>query len=191
MSNTKTISSLSPIIIQIEEETKKRKEELKKNFEKEIRELDEKMNKEEKDLLKKNSAQIEKEKRAILEKYKEEKEFQLKMECLSLKEKLITSAILEIKESLKKAPFDVRKKAYEKKINKLEELISFENVFAPLSKKEEIQNLLPKAKVTEKSLGIEDGFLVEGEKYSFEVSISSIVDETVLNNKSDLSLLFS
>lgn len=191
MSNIKTISSLSPIILQIEEETKKRKENLKKNFEKEIKELDNRMEKEIRDFQEKNNTEIEEEKKLFLEKHKEEKEFQLKMECLALKEKLIEKAILEIKDNFKKAPFDVRKKAYEKKINKLKKVISFESVFAPLSKKEEVEQILPGIKVTEKNLKIEDGFSVEGERYSFEVSISSIVDEAALNNKNDLSSLFA
>lgn len=178
---------LKLLINQIKKEAEERKASLQKEHERELKEIDLKFKKEEEELKKSFDLELEKEKEQTVSSYKEKKEFELKMELLSLKDELINKAVSKAKKSLLEMPFEEKKDFYRKKIEELEN-ISFKRVIVPQEKKEQFKELFPKVEITEGDF--EEGFIVEGEGFSFEVSLPSIVDEVVSNDKSYfLSLL--
>lgn len=178
---------LKLLINQIKKDAEERKASLQKEHESEIKEIDLKFKKGAEELKQSFELEFEKEKEQTVSSYKENKEFELKMELLSLKDELITKAVAKAKKLLLEMPFEEKKDFYRKKIKEIEN-ISFKRVIAPRGKKEQFKELFPKAEITE---GVfEEGFVIEGEGFSFEVSLPSIVDEVVSNYKSYfLSLL--
>ncbi len=185
------MSSLNSIILEIEKEAEIKKEELIKKHRLELEKMQRENQKEIAFLEKEMNEEIEKEKKKTIENYKGKKEFEHKMNVLSLKESLIREAVSMAKEKIRGYSFEERKVFYLKKIKELTNFSLSGKVFVPEGKSLEIRNLFQdNIEVIEKPLKTEDGFIVEGEKFSFEVSISSVIDEIVLKNKNILLSLF-
>lgn len=185
------MSSLNSIIFEIEKEAEKRKEELRNSYSVEIKKIEEDFQREISLLEKDKEKKVEREKENLITTYREEKEFELKMYKLSLKEKFLNEAVLKIKENIKNYPFEKKKNIYLKKIEELKRYLLAGKVFAKKGEGSDIKKLFNSdIEIIEKELEIEDGFIIEGERFSFEVSVSSIIDEIILNNKDILLSLF-
>ncbi len=181
------MSIIAPLIEQLRKESKEEKERLKKSQEIKIEKLDDKFQKEIKELEKKLKDSFEEKKERTLKNYKEEKKFELKMKELSLKEELFEEAVLKVKKELIKLPFKERKVFYKEEIKKVNPN-NFKKVIAPLSKKREIESIFKNVEIIESPL-IEEGFIIEGERFSFEISLSSAINGVASDKKGVLSFL--
>lgn len=168
---------------QIWKEAEKEKESLRKSLNGEIGRIDRIYQEKIKAVEKNLRIDLEKEKEKEISSYKERKDFELKMERLLLKEELLNKAVSKIKKDFSGLPL---KEVYKKKLAELKSL-SPVKVIVPLGEASLFKEIFPGIKIEEGS--IKNGFIVEGEKFFFEVSIDLIIDETVSNEKGYFSSL--
>lgn len=174
---------LEKLLSKIEEDTKEEIDSLQKQQKIDLKKIEEK----EKQRLLKVKEDLEKklakEREKVLEDYRKDKEFSYEMELLVLKRRLLEETKLQTKESIKDFSFSQKKEILQKKL--LENITFSEDkkftVFVPTGKKKEfasIFNEVSDENIKEKKMD-EDGFVIEGERFVYDVNLSLIVDEVV------------
>ncbi len=174
--------SLEDLIAKIKENQKEEKELLEKEHKKIMEEIDEKWRKELQHLEEKLQREREREKERIILSNERKKSFDLKMERLSLKKKLTKEAKDEIMEDLKNLPFESRKKII---VNELKGVKNFidesSKIIIPKGEKKEAVEILKeidvKRDLVEEKVDFTNGFLFAGERWSFEVTLKSILEK--------------
>lgn len=187
--------TIEDLISQIKKAAEKEIEMLKKEHNLDIQKIDKGAERRIAEKKKQLDSELEKEKKERIVRYSEEKEFLLRMEKLAFKEKLINKILAKTKDNLKKLFFEDKRKIYEKKIDEIKNLVNEKfTAFAPKGKINEVKNLLDKSGlgnviVLEKDLGFEDGFILEGEKLLFELTLEGIFEELAVKEKGYFSSL--
>ncbi len=172
---------LETLLNKIEEDAKKEISLLEENSNFEI----EKIKKEGKEKIEKVKEEEEKrfakERERVLSDYRKEKQFMLNMKTLEVKNNLLKEAKKEARKSIKELSFKEKKGIF-KKILERESLALGEKtkVFVPKNKKKEMSALFEGVdgnSILEKD--IDDGFVVDGEKFVLEVDLDLVVEEVV------------
>lgn len=139
---------------------------------------------------------LDKEKNKIASEYCKEKEFKLRIRLLEEKRKLFEKALLEVKKSVSSLSLSEKRGIYVSRFNSVKDLITGNMcVYVSPGMASEAEKILSEsgieANTEEKNMGVEEGFFVEGEDFSFFLSLEDIVHEEVERNKGILvNLLF-
>lgn len=174
---------LEKILSKIDEETDREIEDLQSQHKLNIKKINEKEEKEIKDLEEKLEEKIKEANKKILEDYRKEREFAYEMELLSLKKKLLKDAKDAAKKEVKELSFSDKKEIFQKKLNEsmdFNEDLEF-TILVPTGGKSDFSEIftnIDNDSIKERKMD-EDGFIIEGERFVYDVNLSLIVDEAV------------
>ncbi len=174
---------LEKLLSKIEEDTKEEITDLQEQYKLKRKKIDEDGKERIEKLEKELEEKFKKEKEKALEDYRKEREFAHQMELLSLKKKLLEEAKEATKKDTRELSLEKKKEILEKKLSEnmsISEDMKF-TVFVPEYKKKDFVSIfsdIDSENIKERKMN-EDGFIVEGERFVYEVSLPLIVDEIV------------
>ncbi len=177
---------LEKLIRKIEEDAEKEIESLSEKHKLDIVRINE-AGEEELEKVKQNEEErLKRERKRVIDDYRKEKEFECKMKLLSLSRELLEDVKEEIKKDASNFPLKKKKEILQKKLQESSVLEQKEDfvVFVPQNKKKEFASIFTgvgSEDIREKKME-DDAFVIEGERFVYNVSLPLVIDEVVEEN---------
>ena len=183
--------ALEDIIKQIDLSAQNEIEKLKKEASLKIREIDQDYNEKIGKLRAEKEAALEGEKENLLAKKEKEQKYQFEMKILEIKNEILNKAFAEIKKHFKNLSFAEKKEFLKKEIEKISHFINEKTVFIS-EKEQEIKEILQELKIFEpkivqQNIGFKNDLLIENEDFTIEISLESIVEDALKENKNNFA----
>jgi vacuolar-type H+-ATPase subunit E/Vma4 len=168
--------NLDKLVQEIRGEGQKEINSLRKESELMLAEIDKEKQEQLNLLSQEKEKELIKEKEKALSDYQKEKEFQFNMELLRLKKKLIKEAVSFSQKEAKKLSISEKKEILQKKLKEIKNHLNGDYSVS-VSQGSQLNDIFNNVSVKEKELGFNDGFIVENNKFFFNVSLDNLIDE--------------
>ncbi len=178
---------IEKLLQEIKKEGEKEKESARKEYELMFDKIDKEKEAEIEALVEREENLLEKEKERLLAEYKEKEKFNARMRLLGIKKNLLYLATERAKNAAFALSDKEKKKIYSKEIEsvdigKEEKLV----IKIPLGKRDFFAEVFGKIEGEireEGDLVFEDGFVIEGSRFIFEVTLGGIIEQQIEDEK--------
>ncbi len=187
---------LEDLLAKVKDEKREKELSLTEQHEKAVQEIKEEKKAEMEELKESLEREFEEKKENLLTKKEREIFFELKMERLQLKKELLQKAKQEVLSEIENLPTSKKKRIYSQNLEREKELLKeAREVVVPKGKKEKLKPVLKEAGIkmdpVEKDLDFKEGFLFQGERWQFEVTLEEILEREIEKSKKEfVNLLF-
>ncbi len=187
---------LEDLLAKVKDEKREEELSLKREHKTALENLDSQKRKELEDVKAKLEKEFEEKKKNLLSKKERAKSFDLKMERLEVKKRLLEKAKEEVLRKLENLPVEKKKEIYLANLEEEKELLKeASEILVPKGKKEKLAPILRQVGVKrepiEKDLDFKEGFLIQGGRWKLEVTLEEILEKQISRDKKKfINLLF-
>ncbi len=186
---------LEDLLAKVKDEKREEELRLKREHKTALENLDSEKRAELEDLKERLKKEREEKKESLLTEKERKLSFELEMERLNLKKEFLEKAKTEALKKAEELPIKEKKDIYLQKLEENEDLLKeASRIVVPEGKRKHLAPLLKEVidrKPEEDTLDFEEGFLIEGEKWSLAITLEEILEKEIENDKKKyVKLLF-